>query len=424
MRLDAFLRRLVRLAAVVLLSGFMVTCGSAAPVDSGLDPRIEKAIASVSQPRLEQLLHVLVGFGTRNTYSPPDAARGIRAASQWIHDEMRRSGTRLQVGFDLHDVAKGSVQGIFQDAEIRNVVAVLPGRSPRRIYVTAHYDSYSRGAGGADDAPGANDNGSGTVLMMEVARVLAESGMDFDATLVFMATAAEEQGLVGARLHAARTLQEGAAIQAVFNNDIVGGVSDERGVVDDTTVRLYSVGPEDSPSRALARFAHRIAARYVPSHRVRLLARSDRIQRSGDHVAFNRAGIAAVGFRESRENYGKQHNATDTIDGVSFPYLAQNTRVNVAAVAALALAPLPPAIIRASTSPPWADEVRLSWEPVEGVAGYRLYWRDAWGPDWQHDLHLGNVTEHVLPRATIDESVFGIAAVGPDGFESTITAIP
>jgi hypothetical protein len=321
------------------------------------------------------------------------------------------------------------VPGILGDVELRNVVAVLPGRSPRRIYVTAHYDSYSRGQGSESDAPGANDNGSGTVLMMEAARVVADSGLDFDATLVFMATAAEEQGLVGARLHAARTLEDSIAIQAVFNNDIVGGLGDEHGAANGTVVRLYSVGPEDSPSRALARFTQRIAAQYVPAHQVQLLARSDRIQRSGDHVAFNQAGIAAVAFRESRENFLKQHNVRDTLDGVSLPYLTQNTRVNVAAVAALALAPPPPATIQRSTSPRNDDmlalpeTVRIRWDPVEGAAAYRLYWREAWGPDWEHDLEVGNVTEHVMPRAIIDESVVGVAAIGKDGFESLITAV-
>jgi hypothetical protein len=421
--------RLIRLACVLMLAGSTFSCANAAPADRRIDPGIEHAVAAVSEARLERLLTTLVGFGTRHTYSAAEPARGIRAAAQWIHDELRRSSPRLQVGFDVHDVSAGAMRGILQDVELRNVVAMLPGRSARRIYVTAHYDSYNRGQGAEIDAPGANDNGSGTVLMMEVARALAESGIDFDATLVFMATAAEEQGLVGARLHAARALESGVAIQAVFNNDIVGGAGDEHGAGNGTTVRLYSVGPEDSPSRALARFTHRMAARYVPAHQVQLLARSDRVQRSGDHMAFNQAGITAVGFREPRENFLRQHNARDTLDGASMSYLAQNTRVNVAAVAARALAPPPPAAIALSTSAradaPLAlpNTVHVRWDSVEGATGYRLYRRDAWGPDWQDELDVGNVTTHDLPRAVVDESVIGVAAVGPKGFESPVTAI-
>ena len=180
-----------------------------------------------------------------------------------------------------------------------------------------------------------------------------------------MTTAGEEQGLVGARVHAARAKESAVPIQAVFNNDIVGGITDSRGI-SDASVRIYSGGPVDSPSRALADFARRIAARYVPWHRVRLLARDDRFGRSGDHVAFGSAGFAAIGFRESRENFDKQHNPRDTIDGVSFPYLAQNVQVNAAAVASLALAPPPPVTGAVRTSAIGSDG-----GPVEAVSGCR-----------------------------------------------------
>jgi hypothetical protein len=136
-----------------------------------------------------------------------------------------------------------------------------------------------------------------------------------------------------------------------------------------------------------------------------------------------------VGFREPRENFLRQHNARDTLDGASMSYLAQNTRVNVAAVAALALAPPPPAAIALSTSAradaPLAlpNTVHVRWDSVEGATGYRLYRRDAWGPDWQDELDVGNVTTHDLPRAVVDESVIGVATVGPKRFESPVTAI-
>ena len=387
------------------------------------DPRVTKILASVSQERLEQLLTRLVAFGTRSTYSPDAPSRGIHAAARWIHDEMRSASPNLQVDFDAYHVPKGGAEGrIVEEIELRNVIAVLPGRSARRIYITAHYDSMSRGAGGEGDAPGANDNGSGTALLMEAARVLAASGIPFDATIVFMATAGEEEGLVGARLHAARARENSVVIQAVLNSDIVGGIRGEDGTVDAATVRLYSADPDDSPSRALARFTKTIAERYLPAHRIQLLARPDRVMRSGDHVAFSLAGIAAVGFREARENYSRQHNATDTLDTVSIAYLAQNTRANIAAAASLAIAPPPPILEGMSTSPPWANMVTLRWRPSERAYGYRLYWREAWGQDWQQHRDVGNVTEYAMPRALADEAVFGVAALGIDGHESTIAA--
>jgi hypothetical protein len=428
----------------LIVSMAVVSLSAQGPLPTpGLDPRIEKLVASISQERVQELLTTLVGFGTRHTLSDTSSTtRGARAASQWILDEMRRSSPRLDVSFDTHQIPKGGREDwpattrtrLTRDVELRNVIAILPGRSPRRIYVTAHYDSLNASvqlpvtppatSSQPDpnaEAPGANDDGSGTVLVMELARLFADSGIEFDATLAFMATAGEEQGLVGARVHAGRAKDAGVAVQAVFNNDIVGGTTGGDGIVDGATVRLYSDGPDDSPSRALAGYIRRVAATYVPSHRVRLLARRDRIDRGGDHTAFNLSGFAAVGFRESRENFAKQHGAADTIDGVSFPYLAQNMRVNAAAVASLALAPPPPTfyLLDRGTS---RYDARLGWKAAANAVGYRIFWRDAWSPDWQHELLVGNVTQYVLPRMIIDDYVFGVAAIGAGGHESTIAA--
>jgi Zn-dependent M28 family amino/carboxypeptidase len=235
-------------------------------------------------------------------------------------------------------------------------------------------------------APGANDDGSGTVLSMELARVFAESGIEFDATLVFMTVAGEEQGLIGSRAHAKRMKEQKVPVQALFNNDIVGNSRAGNGIIDAASVRLYSEGPEDSPSRSLANFVKRIAEWYVPSHEVRLMARRDRFGRGGYHSGFNAEGFAAVGFRESRENYSKQHNANDTIDGVSFPYLAQNARVNAAGMAVLALAPAPPEVRSNMLSrQPSGYDARLRWTASPGATGYRIFWREAWAPDWQHE---------------------------------------
>jgi hypothetical protein len=436
--------RIVRLVRVVLvlplLSSLLYAQTTAAP---DVDARISKVIDSISESRMEQMLRTLVAFGTRNTLSDPTSStRGVGAARQWIFDELRRTNPKLQVSFDAHQIPKGRSDRITRDVELRNVVAILPGRSPRRIYVSGHYDTWNIGPQGQAglntaagalapndnlDAPGANDDGSGTVLVMELARVFAESGIDFDATLIFTAVAGEEQGLIGAREEARRVKAANVPVQAIFNNDIVGGSVGGDGTVDGATIRLYSEGPEDSPSRSLAMFVRRTAARYVPSHRVRLMARRDRFGRGGDHTAWNLEGFAAVGFRESRENYSKQHNANDTIDGVSFAYLAQNTRVNAAAMAVLALAPPPPTVNNERGQPmldrrPSGYDAHLRWNASNGAAGYRVFWREAWAPDWEHETYVGNVTEYTLPHANVDDWVFGVAAVDAGGHESTVSA--
>jgi len=393
-----------------------------------LDPRIEKLLSQISEARLKALDEKLQSFGTRNTLSRQDSAtEGIGAARQWILEEMQRSSPRLHVSFDTYQVA---AQGrITRPVDLRNVMAVLPGRSPRLIYVSAHYDSFARAAAGAPPAdtpaPGANDDGSGTVLTMELARVFAESRVDFNATLVFIVFAGEEQGLIGAQAHAQRAESEKLPIEAVFNNDMVGNPTGGNGLADTSGVRVFSEGPEDSPSRALARYIRRWGARYEPSDSVRLIARHDRFGRGGDHTAFNQHGYAAVRVTEAREDFARQHTADDTL--VDFAYVARNARLNAAVVATMALAPPAPRVTDERGRPtlgrrPSGYDAQLRWAASPGAVGYRIFWREAWTPDWQHALAIGNVTEYVLPDVSIDDYVFGVAAIGPDGHESVVSA--
>jgi hypothetical protein len=412
------------------------------------DPRIEKLVASVSVDRLRQLLATLTSFGTRNTLSVSSSTRGIGAARQWIFDELRRSHSRLQVSVETYRLLP---QGrITREAELHNVLAILPGRSARRIYISAHYDSLNTpdqtagvirpaplppgfnameqpGQNHDVDAPGADDNGSGTVLAMELARRFAESELDFDATLVFLLVAGEEQGLFGSRAHAQRIAASGVVVEAVFNNDIVGGSRGGNGVVNSSSVRVYSEGPEDSGSRSLARYVKRVSAIYVPSHRVRPLARLDRFSRGSDHSSFNLFGYPAIVFRESSENLDTQHTGRDTIDGVDFDYLALNVRVNAAAIATLALAPPRPVVTSERGQPligrlPSGYDANLRWVASPGAVAYRIYWRDAWANDWEHQQLVGNVTEFVLRQVSIDDVVIGVAAVNADGHESLVSA--
>jgi hypothetical protein len=236
-----------------------------------------------------------------------------------------------------------------------------------------------------------------------------------------MCHAGEEQGLIGAHLHARNLVENKVPVVGVLNNDIVGNERGGNGIVDGATIRVYSEGPEDSPSRSLARFVQRWGARYVPSHRVRLLARPDRFNRGGDHSAYNQAGFAAVGFREARENFSKQHDPRDTFDGISPGYLARNARVNAAAAATLALAPHAP-VLKAITRQPSGYDATLRWTLSAGAVTYRIFWREAWGPDWQHNMLVGNVDEVTLPNIQIDDFVFGVAAVGAAGHESVVNA--
>jgi hypothetical protein len=441
---------LFRLLATALVAWPSAVGAQSSPTPDA-DPRVQSLVASISEERLQQLDTKLAAFGTRQTLSDPTSAtRGIGGARQWIYDELKRSSPRLQVSFDTYRLPP---QGrVTHEVEVRNVMAVLPGKTRRRVYVSGHYDSLNLGPGvqmsaatrpaggpvvpdpqlqpGFDynaEAPGANDDGSGTVLTMELGRVLANSGIEFDATLVFICWAGEEQGSFGARAHAQGLKAEKVVVEAMFNNDIVGNTRGGNGVVDAESVRVYAVGPEDSMSRSLARYVERAAAIYVPSHRIRLMAREDRFGRGSDHSGFTQAGYPAIVFREANENLARQHSADDTVDGVDFKYLAQNARVNAASAASVALAPPAPTVTgdrgqNLISRDPSGYDASLRWNASPGAVAYRIYWRDAWTNDWQREQMVGNVTQFVLSNVSIDDFVFGIAAIGGDGHESLISA--
>jgi hypothetical protein len=409
-----------------------VTALPAAAQTPRVDPRVEAALANISQDSLHAYLSKLVSFQTRNAMSVSDRPDwGVKAAREYILRTMQGFSSKLQVSLDCYDVEK---QGrITQPVQLCNVMAVLPGKSARRIYISGHYDTIARQADGSFDwskwdnpAPGADDDGSGTVLTMECARVLSQSDMSFDATLVFVAFVAEEEGLVGSSLHAARAVKEGWRIDAVLNNDMDGNVASGDGIEDSRTVRVFSEDPTDSPSRQIARYIRRWGAVYVPSDVIRLIAREDRFGRGGDHTSFNLQGFAGVRITESRENYSRQHIKDDTLGGVSLPYLARNARLNAGVAATLALAPPAPEVMgrRGPTLGRGESgyDAALRWEASPGAVGYRIVWRDDWTRDWQHELYVGNVTGYTLPNVSIDDYVFGVAAVDADGHESLVSA--
>ncbi len=420
------MRRSLLLTALGLLPGTLPA--------QAVDPRVQAIVDSVSPDRLAATVRALEGFGTRHLLSDTiSTARGIGAARRWIFAQFRSASPRLQVSFDEYVVPPAG--RVTREVVLKNVMAVLPGKSSRRLYLSGHYDTVARRTDGQTDgrtedhnnpAPGANDDGSGTALVLELARVIAHSGVEFDATLVFIAFAGEEQGLIGAAQHAKKAAQDGLIIDAVFNNDIVGGNEGGQGRVDSRTVRVFSEGPEDSPSRQLARYIREAAARFVPAHEVRLIARHDRFGRGGDHSAFNQQGFAGVRFTEAQENYARQHTINDTFDGVDPVYLARNARVNAAGLASLGLAPAAPKVTSGQGQPllgrgPSGYDATLRWNSSTGATAYRVVWREAWEPDWKYSRVVPDTTL-TFPDLTIDDWVFGVAAIGPGGHESLIAA--
>ncbi|WP_343731213.1 M28 family peptidase [Duganella sp.] len=409
--------------------------------------QIDQIVKEISPARIEATIRKLVSFRTRHTMSDTvSETEGIGAARRWIKAELERcgAGTPLQVSFDSH-VAPVSAR-ISRPTEIVNVVATLPGTqsaSVDRMYVVSgHYDSRNTDVMDAvGDAPGANDDASGTAAVMEMACVMAK--YKFDATLVFMTVAAEEQGLLGAAHWAEQAKQKNWNIAGMFTNDIIGSSRDEYGRKDDTQVRLFAEGlpvqkensdvvrtliqtggENDSLSRQLARAVKEAGERYVPKFKVNVIQRRDRYLRGGDHMPFLERGYAALRFTEPAEDFNHQHQNIRTENGVligdlpqynDYNYIAKVARVNAAALSTLALAPAAPQKVQVRTAK-LQNDTELVWQANSepDLAGYRIVWRDTTAADWQHAKFVGKVTEYTMPQSK-DNVFFGVQAVDVDG---------
>jgi hypothetical protein len=439
--------------------------------EKGVNPQIAKMASEVSEDRIKAIIEKLVSFGTRNTLSDPTTpGHGVGAARQWILEQFQSYTPKLQVRFDKYRVKKQG-QRIFKDIDLYNVIAVLPGKTmpETQVWITGHYDSLNLGtpptprAGGtgpsdnplsvtqnmtpedfeknaALPAPGACDDGSGTAAVMELARVMGQ--YEFDKTLVFVAFAGEEQGLVGSTLQAAKERKENTIIEAVLNNDIIGTDTSGNGRFGNSSVSLFSDETADSPSQQLSRYAREIAERYMPSMKVSTVFMGDRLGRGGDHTPFQLEGYAAVRFSTPNEIYANQHHATDLLENMSIPYTAKVARVNGIVAASLALSPKPPVVMRPPAvnpplpagSPPRRPtpmisrgksgyDALLQWKPAgpeAGIKGYTVVLRSTTSPYWEQEIYVGKVTEYLIKDISIDELKFGVKTIGVDGGESLV----
>lgn len=423
------------------------------------DPAIAQVLKEVSPAHIQQTIEKLVSFGTRATLSVnnPDAAtsgRGIVAARNWIKSELERysadCGGCLEVKTDTFiEQPRGARDRINQPTQLQNVYAILRGTDPKqqkRIYlVTGHYDSRNSDAlNSTNDAPGANDDGSGTAVSLECARVLSKH--KFPATLIFLTVAGEEQGLRGSSHFARMAKEEGWQLEGVLNNDIVGGNRTPGDALQNPNwVRVFSEGipavtteadlrrirasgsENDSPSRELARYIHEVAQTYnFGLFTPKLIFRRDRFQRGGDHTAFNEQGFAAVRFTEYREDYHHQHQTVRTENGieygdllkfVDFNYVANVARLNAATLAALASSPAPPAKVTISTRQQENDS-KIEWEPAEGAAAYEVLWRKTTDPEFPEENASRTTETKVDLNQSKDNVVFAVRSVDSKGHRS------
>jgi len=429
----------------------LFTAASASASAAGAEqPMLRDIAVSPDLTQLQATVRALVGFGTRHSLSDTASPkRGIGAARHWAQSRFAEIGQAC--GGCLNVVTPSqSVTGarVPKPTEIVDVVAIQRGSTdPERVIVlSGHIDSrVTDPLNAASDAPGADDDASGVAVVIEAARIL--SRYKFPATLIYAVLSGEEQGLYGGKVLAEYAKAQGWRVEADLNNDIVGGIRGQSGVIDNTRVRLFSEGtrdtetPEDakqrrfeggendSASRNVARYTKALAESYLPNWTVALIYRLDRFGRGGDHSAFNALGFPAVRFTENSEDYRHQHQDLrteggveygDTIEHVDFPYLAKIAATNMLAAAAMASAPPPPANVKISGAV--SPDTKLSWSASPGLpaAAYRVHWRDTTEPEWTHSRDAGNSDSLTLANVAIDDFVFGVAGVSADGFESPV----
>ena len=445
-------------AALLIVTIAIATIGASAQSEKSepafaADPQIAAALRQISAQRIQANIEKLVSFGTRSTISAQDPAsiasgRGIGAAREWIKSEFERyskdCGGCLEVKTDIF--TQEHAERIPKATEIANVYAVLKGTDAanvkRIVLVTGHYDSRNSDTFNvSDDAPGANDDGSGTAVSLECARVLSK--MKCPATIIFLTVAGEEQGLNGSHHFAKIAKDEGWDLGAVLNNDIVGG--DRNAEQDHSTVRVFSEGvpaaateqdlrrirglggESDSGSRELARYIADVGRAYDAGVKPMLVFRLDRFLRGGDHYSFNQQGFTAVRFTEFREDFHHQHQNVRTETGieygdlakfVDYDYVAHVARLNAATLASLAAAPAPPPNVHILTKD-LENDTTLTWEVSPGgLAGeYEVVWRATTSPQWEHAQSVGSATRATL-KVSKDNVIFAVRAVDHAGHRS------
>lgn len=405
------------------------------------DAQLAAVLGEIRPARIRHVDSMLVSFGTRNTFSDTlSSTRGIGAARRWLHAQLteisQACGGCLRVEYDaaMVEVARHPQR---PTVNVVNVLGWLPGRDTSRVVVIGgHYDScicsvpraHNGLSGSFDpvaDAPGADDDGSGTAAVVELARAFAARyPKGLETTVIFALYAAEEQGLLGSTHLAERLAREGYAVVAGMTDDIVGNVVADDGTRDDRTVRVFADEQENGPSQELARLAWAVSELYRPGLEVIPVFRLDRLGRGGDHAPFVRRGLPGLRFTERLENYKRQHLPTDVLEHVDFDYVAKVARLNAAVVGALALAPATPDSVRARRDrDSGGQKWRLTWQAVPGAASYEVVVRRTSSPTWEKVVPVRTGTEHLL-EDQLDDVWVGVRSVGANGHRSLAAVWP
>jgi acetylornithine deacetylase/succinyl-diaminopimelate desuccinylase-like protein len=402
------------------------------------DPALAAAIREISPSEIRATDSALVSFGTRHAMSDTmSATRGIGAARRYLFAKL--SGYSKACGGCLrieYDPAMMEMRGHPERpmVNIVNVIAWLPGRDTNRVVVMGgHYDSCicARSDLGplarfeaTQDAPGADDDGSGTSAVVELARVFSKHfPHGLEASVIFVAYSGEEEGLYGSTHLAQRLHAAGYHVVSAFTDDIVGNVVAEDGSVDSTTVRIFGAEPDNGSSRELARYAWATGTIYNSGFGILPVFRLDRISRGGDHSPYVSLGDPGLRFTERLENYKRQHLPTDDFAHVNFRYVANVAKVNASVVGSLAAAPPPPLALARRDQASGGQKWMISWPAVPGAASYEVLFRRTTAPTYEQIYKVGAGTSFLLPDQ-LDDGWAAVRSVGANGARSLTAAVP
>lgn len=450
MRPSSPVRPAVILASLLFASSSLpAQTKTAAAVSTGVtiglkrDPKIVAALREISAARIRETDTFLARLGSRHTMGDTvSSTRGPGAARRYLFAKLNRysqeCGGCLRVSYQA-ELVKIKEHPDTPMVNMVNVVAWLPGRDTGRVVVMgAHYDTCAcnrTDANGrpvplarydtATDSPGADDDGSGTSAVVELARVFSRHfPKGLDATVIFALYPGEEENLYGSRQFAKWLHDHGYRVAAAFTDDMIGNVQSGNGTIDSTTVRVYGADPENGASRDLARYAWAMGTLYIPRFRVLPVFRLDRVSRGGDHSPFVSLGDPGLRFSEKLENYTRQHLPADVLEWVNFGYVANVARLNFAVVASIAAAPPPPENFfarRASST--GGNDWNLTWNPAPGAIGYEVLYKTTYAPTWENIIPVGNVNSHTL-SFQLDDGMGGLRSIGAGGSRSIAVAVP
>ena len=413
------------------------------------NPEIAQMISEISSDSLEHHVRTLASFNSRHTLSTNEK-NGMPAAQRYVLSKFnhfaKQSGGRMTAEIEKF-IIPADGRRITADSPGANVIATLKGTDPndsRIVIISAHMDSRNKDVMDAEgNSPGANDDGSGTAAVIELARIMASH--QFSATIMFVAFTGEEQGLKGATYLADKAKAEEWNLAAVLNNDIVGNSSSSETLIKDNlkmrvfsetipvaeteqegNIRRYTNADNDSKSRQLARYIKEHGDKYVDQFEVKLIYRADRFLRGGDQTPFARNAFTAVRMSEMNENFIHQHENVRVENGIhygdlpeymDFEYLRKVAAVNLASLASLANSPGQPQEVKIDVRG-LSNKSKLLWQAPEigNPAGYYVLMRETSSPMWEQKFWT-TATSLTLPYSK-DNYFFAVQSVSEGGAES------